>query len=676
MISSTLPLDDLKSDGADCAQTHSQPEDGALAVGGPRVRHVFLSYRSLERAFALRLAALLHESGINVWADCLPSGLRVGDDWPRSLAEAIDSCRCVVAVISPAYLNSEMCRNELSRARQRGRIVFPVLIEPVSPNDWPIELQRLQYDDFTNWRDPDTLAKAANSLVSRLRTNAKDVIGQRPDAEQQYLLSLIADLESRVGVARHTTLAGRLRELADEPRTAQVGPAEWHLDPDFKLLTAGARVAGGGGEPRDVSFDDLAALPQQFVLTGAAGAGKTTTLLHFALRFARLRLRAPRTNPLPICLRLPDWPRGASPREFLASRWPLEIDVETAINSDAIVLLLDGLNEMGESGYVNAIALGEWLRSGDGPRRVILTCRSRDYQDLDLGISEARLQPMNDAQIRRFVKAYLRGNAESFLERMMPYGSRSNDPGSLRSLARNPYMLFALILLHQGEQELPRNMGKLFQRLCEFQWAKERLHRAIDWVPFDEVRRRLSKLAFEMTMGDYSTHIPNSLVREHLGERFAIRTAVGASIFEQGETGLRFFHQRILEYFAAAELVSRGMEALPAGAPAQWREVVIAAAGITTDPDAVVEFAGRRDTLLAAECLATGVNVATGLRLKIEQELADRLAVVGDKVVRKEVERSRPESLIEDRVGDYFASYESLDDLIRKVRAGERYVCD
>ena len=131
--------------------------------------HVFLSYRSLERAFALRLAAVLHGHGIRVWVDCLPKGLKIGDDWPQGLAEAIDSCRCMIAVISPAYVKSEVCLNELSRAKQRGRPVFPVLLEQVQPNDWPLVLQRVQYADFTAWQNPGSFAVATGHLVGRTR---------------------------------------------------------------------------------------------------------------------------------------------------------------------------------------------------------------------------------------------------------------------------------------------------------------------------------------------------------------------------------------------------------------------------------------------------------------------------------------------------------------------------
>jgi hypothetical protein len=581
----------------------------------------------------------------------------------------------MIAVISPGYVKSKVCLDELSRAKQRGRTVFPVLLEPVEPSDWPLELQRVQYEDFTAWRDSSTFAAATSSLVARLGSDLSEVIGQRPDAEQQYLLSLIADLESRVGVARHIALAAELRELDHD---AQAAPAEadaWRVDPEFYLLDAGTPAAERVQKGSKVTFDDLATVPRRFVITGAPGAGKTTTLLHLALRFARARLEEPRTNPLPVYLSLPDWVREASPQEFVASRWPIDADALTAIASDDVVFLFDGLNEMGRRGYANSVALRDWLRSRRAPQRAVFTCRSRDYPELDLGIDEANVRPLDLDQIKRFAEAYLQDDASSFLRRVVPGGIASSDPRSLYALAQNPYLLFSLILLHRGKQELPRNMGRLFHRLSEFLWNKERLHHTVDWVPFDEARPRLARLAFEMTESNASTRIPESMAETYLGDRFALLTALGANILDRSETGLQFFHQRIQEYFAAAELARLGIGALAERMSVRWSEVVIAAAGLTSESEEFVACVRGRDTLLAAECLVSGVEVSPQLSGKIEDELSSRLDDVGPKVVQKEIERS-PGSrmMIEDRVGDYFASYHSLGELVHKVRSGERFV--
>jgi hypothetical protein len=625
----------------------------------------------------LRLAAELHNRGVQVWVDCLPDGLKVGDDWPRGLEEAIDTCRFMIAVISPSYLQSWMGQNELNRALQQGQPVLPVLIERVEK--WPLVLQRVQYADFTGWRDHAAFASAATSLVQRIQSDLRDVIGQRPDREQQYLLSLIADLESRVGVARYIALATELRELTKgDDRGGPVERDDWRMDPEFHLLDPDTPLEVEEQKPRKVSLEELIDRPHCFVITGAPGAGKTTTLLNIALRLARARLREPRSHPLPVCLRLPEWSREATPIDFVAARWPIDGNPQVAIESDDVVFLFDGLNEMGHAGRANAGALRAWIQGPGGPRRAVFACRNRDYSELHLGIDKAEIQPMDAAQIESFARAHLEEQADAFLQRILPPAWTSFDPNSLHALARNPYLLFSLLRLYRDRQELPRNMGRLFHRLPGFLWNKERMHHTPDWVSFEEARPKLAALAFEMTEANESTRIPDGLAAKHLGRSFPRQTALGANILDQNETELRFFHHRLQEYFAATELVGQGLDALAGRCDGRWSEVVIAAAGLTSESDAMVEAVRRQSALLAAECLLSGVDVSADLAQRIEKELSDRLDRVGPQVVEKEKQRSSPQSymMIEDRVGDYFASYDSLEDLVRKVRSGERFVAE
>src|SRR5215831_15558260 len=100
-------------------------------------QHVFLSYRSLERQFALKLAAELRNAGVIVWVDRLEDGIQAGDDWPRTIEEALNSCRALIAVISPDYVTSKICKRELHRADQLSRAVFPVLLKSIPAEQWP-----------------------------------------------------------------------------------------------------------------------------------------------------------------------------------------------------------------------------------------------------------------------------------------------------------------------------------------------------------------------------------------------------------------------------------------------------------------------------------------------------------------------------------------------------------
>src|SRR4051812_43653880 len=113
--------------------------------------HIFFSYRSLEMDFAIRLAADLKNAGVNVWMDRLD--IKPGDDWVAALQEGVNNSAAVIAVLSPEYVSAKYCRNELSRAVRLGRPIFPILLRPLPNEEWPIEIERHQYTDFTRWQD-------------------------------------------------------------------------------------------------------------------------------------------------------------------------------------------------------------------------------------------------------------------------------------------------------------------------------------------------------------------------------------------------------------------------------------------------------------------------------------------------------------------------------------------
>jgi hypothetical protein len=127
-----------------------------LAPHAPRSspnNSIFVSYRhGLESAFAVKIAADLKNAGLTIWVDRL-DGVIPGADWRLSIEHAINVCAAMIAVVSPDYVASTYCRNELARAEVLGRPIFPVLLHPVPDIDWPLPLQRQHYLDFTAWHD-------------------------------------------------------------------------------------------------------------------------------------------------------------------------------------------------------------------------------------------------------------------------------------------------------------------------------------------------------------------------------------------------------------------------------------------------------------------------------------------------------------------------------------------
>src|SRR5258706_9842601 len=162
---------------------------------------LFFSYTSIEVEFALKLATDLQNLGVAIWLDRLKGGIRGGDDWITRIQDALDNCVGLIAVVSPKYITSKYCKRELLRADKRNVPIFPVLLSHLtSPNDWPLTLQEKQYIDFTNWHDTQIYEAKLRDLIDAIQLRISDVVNSIPDLDEQYLNTLLSDLESKRGV--------------------------------------------------------------------------------------------------------------------------------------------------------------------------------------------------------------------------------------------------------------------------------------------------------------------------------------------------------------------------------------------------------------------------------------------------------------------------------------------
>lgn len=128
-------------------------------------QYVFMSYRSIEKDFALKLASDLLQVGYPVWMDRL-HGILPGDEWRQSLEQGITKASAVLACMSRNYIESTWCRRELQRADTLKKPIFPVLIGPVSNDVWPMEIQDKHYADFQSWTDDIAYQKAFGLLLA------------------------------------------------------------------------------------------------------------------------------------------------------------------------------------------------------------------------------------------------------------------------------------------------------------------------------------------------------------------------------------------------------------------------------------------------------------------------------------------------------------------------------
>jgi len=120
--------------------------------------HIFISYSRDDLAFARYLRALLSQEGFSVWMD--EQNLHAGTNWWKEIERNIDSCSAFVVVMSPAADESMYVHNEIHRALNQKKAIFPILLtgKPFSL------LANIQYEDLRAGLN----AKLSTSLVKDL----------------------------------------------------------------------------------------------------------------------------------------------------------------------------------------------------------------------------------------------------------------------------------------------------------------------------------------------------------------------------------------------------------------------------------------------------------------------------------------------------------------------------
>lgn len=115
----------------------------------PRPR-VFISYVHEYRQYAAPLARALQAEGIDVAWDM---DLKAGDNWQERLTAMLDEADALVAVAGTLTAGRPNPLAEIERARQQGKRLFPVLVDPIKEPATLLESWAANTDDsgYVRW---------------------------------------------------------------------------------------------------------------------------------------------------------------------------------------------------------------------------------------------------------------------------------------------------------------------------------------------------------------------------------------------------------------------------------------------------------------------------------------------------------------------------------------------
>jgi len=253
---------------------------------------------------------------------------------------------------------------------------------------------------------------------------------------------------------RHKWIAGVL-----EPSLAHAARLALGLERRPSTLDLGAWGRRGPGRPlqplpadtpiQEV-FDEVGG---GLLILGAPGAGKTTVLLQLAEELLDRAERDP-AQPIPVVVNLASWVRRRQPLvTWLVDELVVDYNVPRRIAhawiaADALVLLLDGLDEVAEQHRVAcAEAINAYRREhGLVPLAVCSRVQELEALSVKLRLEEAvELQPPSESQIASYL-GYLEATGTP-LEDVRAALSTDEE---LRTLLRTPLLLHVIALAYHG----------------------------------------------------------------------------------------------------------------------------------------------------------------------------------------------------------------------------------
>jgi eukaryotic-like serine/threonine-protein kinase len=193
------------------------------------------------------------------------------------------------------------------------------------------------------------------------------------------------------------------------------------------------------------------------LIVGGPGSGKTTLLLELA-RDLLARARDDSYHPIPVVLNLSSWAVQQRPlAEWLVDELNTKYDVprrvaQQWVANDALLLLLDGLDEVRAEQRAACVAAINAYRDAHGLVPLAVCCRSADYAALPRRLelqTAVEVQPLTAEQIDAYLAHY--GPTVAPLRALLP-----QDHGLLE-LAQMPLMLTIMARTYYGAPALEAN---------------------------------------------------------------------------------------------------------------------------------------------------------------------------------------------------------------------------
>jgi TIR domain len=148
---------------------------------------LFVSYARQDRPKVSSLVAGLELLHHEIWLDEQLSG---GQRWWDQILSGIRRCDALLPILSPAALESHACTLERHYAKELGKSVLPILMEPIHTDLLPPDLAVVQYVDYTTPGERAAFQIAGNLAALPPAPPLPDPMPEAPPVPISYLSEL------------------------------------------------------------------------------------------------------------------------------------------------------------------------------------------------------------------------------------------------------------------------------------------------------------------------------------------------------------------------------------------------------------------------------------------------------------------------------------------------------
>ena len=128
----------------------------------------FISYSRKDKDFVRRLHRALGERKLDVWVDL--EKIQPTEEFMEAIFRAIEEADIFVAVLTPDWVASAVCKREIKHATDNNKRLVPIVARDVDPSAVPESLARL---DWIFCRDGDDFETALGELIDAIERDPK-----------------------------------------------------------------------------------------------------------------------------------------------------------------------------------------------------------------------------------------------------------------------------------------------------------------------------------------------------------------------------------------------------------------------------------------------------------------------------------------------------------------------